>query len=437
MQFGQTKKICRLKFLPYLCALKLEYIEQGFLLNMNILVLNCGSSSIKYQLLDMSGTVQKVLAKGIVERVGLPEGDLVHKPAGKEPVRLSRPFPTHEEGINAVLAALTDKQHGVIDDISRIDAVGHRIAHGGEYFTGSVLVDAQAKENIDKCSALAPLHNPANLSGITSMEKLLPSTPQVAVFDTSFHQSIPEKAYLYAIPYEYYTKYRIRRYGFHGTSHRFVAEKACRLTGIDINNSKTVTCHAGNGVSITAILNGKSIDTSMGLTPLEGAIMGTRCGDIDPGVITYLQETLNLTAAEMNNLLNKNCGLFGITGISSDMRDLREKAAAGNRLAKLAIEVFVYRIAKYVGAYAAAMNGLDLVVFTGGIGENDWEVRLGVAQHLRFLGAEIDEEHNRELRTDSIISTPKSKVKLVLAETDEELVIATDTMNIVNKHIKK
>jgi acetate kinase len=401
---------------------------------MNVLVLNCGSSSIKYQLLSMAGDNKDVLAKGIVERVGLPEGFLTHKSVGKDSFKLTRAFPSHVDGINAILDALTDTQHGVLTDIHQIDAVGHRVAHGGEYFSGSVIIDEQAKVNIAKCSDLAPLHNPANLKGIVSMEKLLQDTPQVAVFDTSFHQTIPEKAYLYGVPYEYYQEYKIRRYGFHGTSHRFVAEKACRLTNLDINNSKIVTCHMGNGVSVTAIKNGKSIDTSMGFTPLEGSVMGTRSGDIDAGIVTYLQEKKKLSPAEINNFLNKECGLLGISGVSSDMRDLwTEYEQKDNRRAKLAIDIFVYRIAKYVGAYAVAMNGLDMVVYTGGIGENDWNIRLGISEYLDFLGAKIDKTINKHLRTDKIISAPESKIKIVLAETNEELVIATDTVNIITK----
>ncbi|MDR1583301.1 MAG: acetate kinase [Prevotellaceae bacterium] len=405
---------------------------------MNILVLNCGSSSIKYQLLSISGDNKDVLAKGIVERVGLPSGFLTHKPAGKDIFKLDHVFPDHVDGINAILDALTDTQHGVITDIHQINAVGHRVGHGGEYFSGSVLVDEQTKINIEKCSDLAPLHNPANLKGIVSMEKLLPNTPQVAVFDTSFHRTIPEKAYLYGIPYEYYEEYKIRRFGFHGTSHKFVAEKACNLTGLDINNSKIVTCHMGNGVSVTAIKDGKSIDTSMGFTPLEGSVMGTRCGDIDAGIITYLQEKKKLSAAEVNNLLNKNCGLFGISGVSSDMRDLWSKyKKEGNQRAKLAIDIFIYRIAKYIGSYAVAMKGLDMVVYTGGIGENDWEVRFNISEYLGFLGAEIDKQVNNNLCTDKVISTPESRIKLVLAETNEELVIAMDTVNIINKNRQK
>jgi acetate kinase len=434
------KKLVELPFFYIPLTLELVYkiiVKTDVWCVMNVLVLNCGSSSIKYQLLSISGDSKDVLAKGIVERVGLPEGFLTHKPAGKDSFKLNRAFPDHVDGINAILETLTDAQHGVITDIQQINAVGHRVAHGGEYFSGSVIVDEQTKINIAKCSELAPLHNPANLKGIVSMEKLLPGTPQVAVFDTSFHQTIPEKAYLYGVPYEYYQEYKIRRYGFHGTSHKFVAEKACKLAGLDINNSKIVTCHMGNGVSVTAIKNGKSVDTSMGFTPLEGSVMGTRSGDIDAGIVTYLQEKRNLSAAEVNNFLNKDCGLSGISGVSSDMRDLWIKyEKEGNQRAKLAIDIFIYRIAKYVGAYAVAMKGLDMVVYTGGIGENDWSVRLGISEYLDFLGAEIDRAVNDHLRNDKVISTPGSKIKLVLAETDEELVIALDTVNIVKGKLK-
>ena len=395
---------------------------------MNILVLNCGSSSIKYQLLNMYGSNKEVMAKGIVERVGLPEGVLIHNSEKHDEFRLVKTFADHSDGVTAILEALTDKQHGVINDIHQIDAVGHRVAHGGEFFSESMLVTTEVKEKIAQCSELAPLHNPANLKGITSMEQLLPNTPQVAAFDTSYHQTIPEKAYFYGLPYNFYHDYKIRRYGFHGTSHKFVAEKACKLTGLDIFNSKIVTCHMGNGVSVTAIKNGKSVDTSMGFTPLEGALMGTRCGDIDSGVVTYLQEKKNMSSSEVNSFLNKECGIYGISGISSDMRDLWK---GGTERAKLAIDMFVYRIAKYIGAYAVAMNGLDAVVYTGGIGENDWRIRQGISEYLEFLGANLDKNINENLRTDKIISTQDSKVKLILAETNEELVIATDTMNIV------
>lgn len=399
---------------------------------MVILVLNCGSSSIKYQLQCMKSEQEnETLAKGIVERIGQTEGLLVHKPIGKETVKIQRAFPTHTDGIEAVVSALTDKVHGVISNVNQIEAVGHRVAHGGEYFSKSVLINASVKENIAKCSELAPLHNPAHLEGISAIEKLLPKVPQTAVFDTSFHQTIPSKAFFYPIPYEYYTKYKVRRYGFHGTSHQFVAQKACKMTGLDFNKSKIVTCHMGNGVSVTAIQNGISVDTSMGFTPLEGLMMGTRSGDIDAGVVTFIQEKNNMSASEINNFLNKECGLIGISGISSDMRDLW-KAEKENPRAKLALEMFIYRVVKYVGAYIAVMNGVDMVVFTGGIGENDWDVRKGIAQQLGFVGAELDEKANDQERNDKILSTPNSKIKLVLAATDEEMVIATDTMRIVN-----
>ena len=401
---------------------------------MIILVLNCGSSSIKYQVLDMKGEADNaLLAKGIVERVGQPEGLISHKPTGKDKYELKRPFANHTDGINALLEILVSKENGVITGVDEINAVGHRVAHGGEFFTESCLVTDDVKEGIEKCTELAPLHNPANLLGIEAMEKLLPNIPQVAVFDTSFHQTIPEKAYFYALPYDYYEKYRIRRYGFHGTSHQYVARKACQMTGLDFNTAKLITCHMGNGSSVTAINGGKSVDTSMGFTPLEGLMMGTRCGDVDAGVITFIQEKENMDAKAVNNFLNKECGLYGISGASSDMRDLWIEKGKGNKRAELALDMFIYRVIKYVGAYAAAMNGVDAVIFTGGIGENDWGVREQVSLSLGYMGAELDAEANDGERNDKIISKPTSKVKLVIASTNEELVIATDTMNIVNK----
>lgn len=400
---------------------------------MIVLVLNCGSSSIKYQLLNMiSESDNTLLAKGIVERIGQPEGLISHKPLGKDKYEMKRSFANHTEGINELLNALVSKEHGVIDSVKEIDAVGHRVAHGGEFFTKSSLVDAKVKSEIEKCIELAPLHNPANLLGIEAMEKLLPHIAQVAVFDTSFHQTIPEKAYFYALPYSYYEKYRIRRYGFHGTSHQYVARKACQMTGLNYATSKLITCHMGNGSSVTAINCGKSVDTSMGFTPLEGLMMGTRCGDIDAGVVTFIQEKENMDAKAINNFLNKESGLWGISGESSDMRDLWVAAGNGNTRAKLALDMFIYRVLKYVGAYAAAMNGVDAVIFTGGIGENDWGVREQISLNLSYIGAELDGDANDKERNDKIISKPTSKVKLVIASTNEELVIATDTMNIVN-----
>ncbi|MDR0660714.1 MAG: acetate kinase [Prevotellaceae bacterium] len=402
---------------------------------MVILVLNCGSSSIKYQLLKMSKTdTPSVLAKGIVERIGQPEGCIEHRPGGKDKVVLGLTVSNHTVGINKVLELLVSNECGVIGSLEEITAVGHRVAHGGEYFTASSLVTDAVKLGIEQCIELAPLHNPANLKGITAMEELLPSVPQVACFDTSFHQTMPEHAYFYGIPYKYYQKYKIRRYGFHGTSHKFVAQKACNALGLDFNTAKIITCHMGNGSSITAINRGKSVDTSMGFTPVEGLMMGTRCGDLDAGVITFLEEKEGLTSKAINNLLNKESGLSGVSGVSSDMRDLWKAADEGNKLAKLAIDIFCYRVLKYIGAYAAAMNGVDLVVFTGGIGENDHGVRELVSRSLGYLGAEYDHQANDKVRGVDFkeISTPTSKVKLVIAATNEELVIATDTMNIVS-----
>ena len=403
---------------------------------MVILVLNCGSSSIKYQLLDMGLSAEAtLLAKGIVERIGQPEGLIEYRPIGKSKVEIQQPFKNHTVGIDKILEVLVSKEYGVLGSLSEIKAVGHRVAHGGEFFTESSLVDGKVKEEIEKCIELAPLHNPANLKGITAMEQLLPGVPQVACFDTSFHQTMPEHAYFYGLPYSYYKKYRIRRYGFHGTSHKYVAQKACEQLGLDYSKAKVITCHMGNGSSVTAIDKGKSVDTSMGFTPLEGLMMGTRSGDIDAGVVTFIQEKEALGAKETSSFLNKDCGLNGISGVSSDMRDLWKAADDGNQRAKLAIEMFCYRVLKYVGAYAAAMNGVDLVVFTGGIGENDHGVRELVSRKLTYLGAEYDHVANDKVRAVDFkeISTPTSKVKLVITATNEELVIATDTMNIVTK----
>ena len=402
---------------------------------MVILVLNCGSSSIKYQLLKMSSAdTTAILAKGIVERIGQPEGVIEHRSDGKEKTVLNLTINNHTVGINKVLELLVSEECGVIGSLEEITAVGHRVAHGGEYFTESSLVTEQVKLGIEQCIELAPLHNPANLKGITAMEELLPSVPQVACFDTSYHQSMPEHAYFYGIPYKYYEKYKIRRYGFHGTSHKFVAQKACNALGLDFNTAKVITCHMGNGSSVTAINSGKSVDTSMGFTPVEGLMMGTRCGDLDAGVITFLEEKEGLTAKAINNLLNKESGLSGVSGVSSDMRDLWKAANNGNKLAKLAIDIFCYRVLKYVGAYAAAMNGVDLIVFTGGIGENDHGVREYVSRSLSYLGAEYDHDANDKVRGVDFkeISKPSSKVKIAIAATNEELVIATDTMNIVS-----
>jgi acetate kinase len=400
---------------------------------MTILVLNCGSSSIKYQLFNMSDRAE-VLAKGLIERIGLTDGILTHKPAGKDPYKVILDIPDHTVGINMVMEALVNPVHGVIRDVSEIKAVGHRVAHGGENFKESVLIDNDVKRDIEKCAELAPLHNPAHLKGILSCEKLLPGIPQVAVFDTSYHQTMPDYAFMYAIPYEYYEKYRIRKYGFHGTSHRYVAEKACKMLGIDLHNSKIITCHLGNGASITAVENGKSIDTSMGFTPVDGLIMGTRTGEIDPGVLLYLADKEELSVSGVNNMINKRSGVAGISQLSSDMRDLETAANQGNPKALLALNMYAYKIKKFIGAYVAAMNGLDLLIFTAGVGENDFNARKMICTGMEYMGIEIDTEVNHGVKgKDLVISKPSSKVKVMVVTTDEELVIASDTKAIVEK----
>lgn len=399
---------------------------------MIVLVLNCGSSSLKYQVLDMRGENDfTLLAKGLVERIGLQEGDITHK-AGGEKLEIHKPIPTHTEGIKSVLDLLVDEKWGVVKSLAEIDAVGHRVAHGGETFPVSCKVDASVIDGIEKLCELAPLHNPANLLGIRAVETLMPSTPQVAVFDTSFHQTMPDYAYMYAIPYEYYEKYKARRYGFHGTSHKYVAEKGCKLAGLDINNSKVVTCHLGNGGSVTAILNGKSVDTSMGFTPVEGVVMGTRCGNIDAGLVTFLQEKENLDADGVNKVLNKKSGFLGVSGVSSDGRDISKAASEGNYRAALSKEMFYHSVRKYIGAYSAVMGGLDLVIFTGGIGENDDVARENMCSTLGYLGVDFNKEINRTIHgDDAILTNPGSKVVVAAIATNEELVIATDTMNLV------
>ncbi len=400
---------------------------------MIVLVLNCGSSSIKYQVIEMANG-SNLLAKGLVERVGLADGILTHKVDGRDKYEIFEPIPDHNVGINLILETLIDKDFGVLQSLNQIVAVGHRVAHGGEFFTESSLIDARVKSEIEKCIELAPLHNPANLKGILAMEKLLPGVPQVAVFDTSFHQGMPNFSYLYAIPYEYYEKYKVRRYGFHGTSHKYVAQKACRILGLDFNNTKIITCHLGNGASIAAIKNGKSVDTSMGFTPVEGLIMGTRSGDIDAGILLFLAEKENLSIKQVNDLVNKKSGVQGISGLSSDMRDLEIAAAKGHERAQLAIDMYYYRVKKYVGAYAAVMDGVDLIIFTGGIGENDDNIRAHVSEALDFMGIDFDADANRGVRgQDKVLTKPGSRVKVMSVTTNEELVIATDTANIISK----
>ena len=401
---------------------------------MVILVLNCGSSSIKYQVIDIAAAAHKLLAKGIVERIGLVEGDLVHKPVGKDNFHLHQPIPDHTTGIKLVLEALTDQVHGVIASLDEVKAVGHRVAHGGEFFSDSCVVTEEVKEKIRSLFAIAPLHNPANLEGILSIEKVLPSVKQVAVFDTSFHQSIPAVNYLYALPMEYYDKYRVRRYGFHGTSHKFVAKRGAELCGLDYEASKIITCHIGNGGSVTAVLNGKSYCTSMGFSPVDGLVMGTRCGDVDPSAVLYIAEKEGMNFADINTMINKKSGVEAVSGVSSDMRDIDAAYDAGNERAILARDMYYDRVKQYVGKYAALMGGVDLVIFTGGVGENSAELREWVSRDMEFMGIELNGAVNAVTRgTDTIISTDSSRVKVAVIATNEELVIAQDTYRLINK----
>ena len=375
--------------------------------------------------------VYDLLAKGIVERIGMEVGCVKHEAPGKEKLVKEMPIADHTVGIQAVMEALLDEEYGVLSTLEDIEAVGHRVVHGAEEFVCSQLITDKVVAQIEKCVDLAPLHNPANLLGIKAVSAVLPNVPQVAVFDTAFHQSMPQYAYMYSLPYEYYDKYRIRRYGFHGTSHKYVSAKGAKFAGLDINNSKIVTCHLGNGSSIAAVLNGKSVDTTMGFTPLEGLTMGTRCGSIDPDVVTYLQEKEGLTPAQVSQVMNKKSGFLGLSQLSSDARDLDDAANAGDPKAKLVLKKLTYEIIKYIGAYAAAMNGLDMVVFTGGIGENNSRIRRRVCENLAYLGVTFDYEANVVRGVDTMISLPDSKVKVALITTNEELMIARDTMEIV------
>lgn len=399
---------------------------------MIILVINCGSSSIKYQLLDMKNDdVYDVLAKGLVEKIGLETGCLQHTATGKDKYVIALPIPDHKVGMKLVLDALTDAEHGVLKSLDDIEAVGHRIVHGGEFFSTSALVNEDVMKKIEICCDFAPLHNPAHLLGIRAVQAVLPSVPQVVTFDTAFHQSIPPYAYMYGLPYEDYSKYRVRKYGAHGTSHQFVAEKGAKFAGLDVNNSRIITCHLGNGSSITAVLNGKSIDTSMGFTPLDGVVMGTRCGSIDPNIIPYLMKKENLTPDQMTEIMNKKSGFLGISGVSSDARDLDARANAGDQRCKLALKMLTYGVIKYIGQFAAVMNGVDLIVFTGGIGEHNSRLRRRVCENFSYLGLKFDYEANTAFGEDAMLSLPDSKVKVALITTDEEIVIARDTMHIV------
>ena len=402
---------------------------------MIILVLNCGSSSVKYQVLDMKTEQDyQLLAKGLIERIGMEMGVVTHRVSGKEKWEVEVPVADHTTGIKKILELLTATESGVLRSLDDIEAVGHRVAHGGEFFEASARIDEEAEKNIEACCALAPLHNPANLMGIRAIKTLLPSVSQVAVFDTSFHQTMPDYAYMYAIPYDYYTKYKVRRYGFHGTSHKFVAQKGCTMLGLDFYTSKVITCHLGNGGSVTAIMNGKSVDTSMGLTPVEGMVMGTRCGDIDAGVVTFIQEKEGLNAVGINAVLNKKSGFLGVSGVSSDMRDIEAAASQGNERATLTLEMFRYRVLKYIGAYSAAMQGVDLIIFTGGIGENDPHLRSYIGERLAYLGVAFNPSANDGVRGKDVeLTHSNSKVKMAAITTDEELVIATDTMTLTKK----
>ena len=399
---------------------------------MIILVINCGSSSIKYQLLDMkSDDVYDLLAKGIVEKIGLPCGNITHKPTGKEKMEKEVRIEDHKVGMKLVLDALVDPVHGVLKSFDDIEAVGHRIVQGADFFSGSAIVDEDVISKIEICCDFAPLHNPAHLLGIRAVQHVLPSVPQVVTFDTAYHQTMPDYAYMYALPYEYYEKYRVRRYGAHGTSHQFVAFKGAKYVGLDINNSKIITCHIGNGSSISAIVNGKVVDTSMGFTPLEGMIMGTRCGNVDPNVVPYIMKKEHLTPDQMTEIMNRKSGFLGLSGLSSDARDLDAAANAGNYRAKLVFKKLAYDIIKIVGSYIAVMDGVDAIFFTAGIGENNARLRRRVCENFSYMGLKFDFEANVAQGRDTMLSTPDSKVKVALITTDEELVIARDTMRLV------
>ncbi len=397
---------------------------------MKILVLNCGSSSIKYKLFDM--TEKKVIAQGGVEKIGMADSFLVVKLPNGEKVQIDKFMPEHTVGIELILNTLIDKKIGCISDLKEIDAVGHRVVHGGEKFNKSVLITDEVLEMIRQCIDLAPLHNPANLKGIDAITKTLPGVPQVAVFDTAFHQTMPDEAYMYALPYELYEKYAIRRYGFHGTSHRYVSQRVCDFLGLENKGLKVVTAHIGNGGSCAAVMDGKSVDTSMGLTPVEGLVMGTRSGDLDLGAATFIMDKEHLNTLEFSNLVNKKSGLLGVSGVSSDARDIDAAVKAGNKRADLARRMFIYRVVKYIGAYTAAMNGIDILVFTGGIGENDPYIRQEILKHLTYLGVDINYELNAQVRGKEVeLSTPQSKVRVCVIPTDEELMIASDTMELI------
>ncbi len=396
---------------------------------MNVLVINCGSSSLKYQLINSES--EEVLAKGLCERIGI-DGRLVYQKAGLDKEITEADMPTHKQAIQMVLDALVNEKTGAIKSLSEIDAVGHRVVHGGEKFASSTILTEEVLKAIEECNDLAPLHNPANLIGIDACKELMPNTPMVGVFDTAFHQTMPKKAYLYGLPYEYYEKYKVRRYGFHGTSHSFVSKRTAEFLNMDLKASKIIVAHLGNGASISAVLNGECVDTSMGLTPLEGLVMGTRCGDIDPSIVEFIANKENLTIGEVLSILNKKSGVQGMSRVSSDFRDLEVAFNEGNELAINAVEVFCYKVAKYIGSYVAAMNGVDAIAFTAGIGENTSFVRAKILEYLGYLGIEVDEAANGKRGEDTVISTSDSKVKVCVIPTNEELAICRETVALVN-----
>ena len=398
---------------------------------MNILIINCGSSSLKYQLINSDS--EEVLAKGICERIGLAGSQITYQPGGGEKEEKVIAMPTHVEAIKLVLEVLTNEGTGVIKSLDEVGAIGHRVVHGGEAFTSSTLITEEAIKVIETCNDLAPIHNPANLIGIRACQELMPGCPMVGVFDTAFHQTMPRKAYLYALPYEYYQKYKVRRFGFHGTSHSYVSQRVAKLLDRPYDQLKIIVCHLGNGSSIAAIKHGQSVDTSMGFTPLEGLIMGTRSGDMDPGLVQFLMHKENLNIDEMLDILNKKSGIAGLSGVSSDFRDVDNAAAAGNEQAAAALEAFVYRIVKYIGAYSMGMGGLDAIAFAGGIGENAGKIRRQICEYLAFLGIQIDEEANGKRSQEMVISTPDSKVAVLVVPTNEELMIARETLRLIRR----
>jgi len=396
---------------------------------MKVLVINAGSSSLKYKLIDMN--TEAVMAKGLCERIGIDGSKLSHTPADSDKVVIEKDMPNHSVAIKMVLDALTDKDHGVIADMSEISAVGHRLVHGGEFFSGSVLITDEVKKAVEECNPLAPLHNPANLTGVAACEEAMPGVPNVGVFDTAFHQTMPAKAYMYGIPYEYYEKYKIRKYGFHGTSHNYVSHRVAEMMGKPIEELKIITCHLGNGSSIAAVDCGKVVDTSMGLTPLDGLVMGTRSGSIDPAIIKFLADNEGLTISEIDNILNKKSGVLGISGVSSDFRDLEAASADGNERATLALEMFFQSVKGYIGRYASIMGGVDVITFAGGVGENGPETRAAILSGHEFMGIKIDDAKNKTRGVEAEISTADSKVKVFVVPTDEELTIARDTKRII------